>query len=297
MNPSALLVKPLNDSPSPLAHASEAQVIYSEGGPPFYEGNDLEEYICHGECVPMCNLRSASPAVPNIALKGHSKSACVAPSTTWEPEVQSGGLETTDIQLPRAMWTVKGCNSSQTSETKSCGYRTDAHLKFTIPQSSTFAVTGPSPSSSVNTLKVSSPAGLGSQDGKISVQSLQRDISKSAEKSQNADHNSDWSEQAESGPNQGRAFRRSGSTYAGKTADEIDVEKEDIPYAQLIYKALMSVPTRTMVLSDIYQYFREKIPRFSKMRSKGWQNSIRHNLSMNGVGVFSFFLVFLILCH
>ncbi|KAF8419923.1 hypothetical protein EV426DRAFT_614075 [Tirmania nivea] len=44
----------------------------------------------------------------------------------------------------------------------------------------------------------------------------------------------------------------------------------------------MSVPSRTMILGEIYQYFRENIPRFSKMRGKGWQNSIRHNLSMNG---------------
>lgn len=80
-----------------------------------------------------------------------------------------------------------------------------------------------------------------------------------------------------------RSSKRSGGLYSGKFADEIDVENEEIPYAQLIYKAMMSVPSRTMILREIYQYFQEKIPRFSKMRNKGWQNSIRHNLSMNGV--------------
>lgn len=55
------------------------------------------------------------------------------------------------------------------------------------------------------------------------------------------------------------------------------------PYAVLIYRALMSTPRRRMVLANIYKYFREKIPRFRKMKGRGWMNSIRHNLSMNGV--------------
>ena len=291
MNPSALQVKPSYSTPSPLANGSDSQVIYSERGPPFYEESDLEEYICHGECAP----RSNSPGPPNIALKEHPKSACVASIASWEPEIQSGGLEITNLQLPRAMWTANDCHSSQAYETKSCGYITYTHLKPTTTQPPTSAATGPSPRSSVNTFKVSSPEGLGSQDGKMSVQQLQRESSGSPENSQNI-HNSNSTGRVESGPSGGRNFRRSGSTYAGKTADEIDVENEEIPYAQLIYKALMSVPTRTMVLSEIYQYFREKIPRFSKMRSKGWQNSIRHNLSMNGVGV-SFSLSFFTWCH
>lgn len=291
MNPSALQVKPSYGTPSSLANGSGSQVIYSERGPPFYEENDLEEYICHGECVP----RSSSPSPPNIAQKEHSKSASVASVATWEPEIQSGGLEITNLQLPRATWTANHSHSSQAYETKTYGYITYTHLKTTTTQPPTSAVTEPSPRSSVNTFKVSSPEGLGSQDGKMSVEQLQRGTSGPPENSQNI-HNSNSTGRVESGPSEGRNFRRSGSIYAGKTADEIDVENEEIPYAQLIYKALMSVPTRTMILSEIYQYFREKIPRFSKMRSKGWQNSIRHNLSMNGVGV-SFSLSFFTWCH
>lgn len=63
---------------------------------------------------------------------------------------------------------------------------------------------------------------------------------------------------------------------------DIDCDKT-APYAVLIYRALMSSPRRRMVLADIYKYFREKIPRFRKMKGRGWMNSIRHNLSMNGV--------------
>ncbi|KAH0543588.1 hypothetical protein FGG08_002149 [Glutinoglossum americanum] len=64
-----------------------------------------------------------------------------------------------------------------------------------------------------------------------------------------------------------------------------DVDGEDggnQPYAQLIYKALMSTPEHKMVLNEIYDWFRNTFEKFNKAKGKGWQNSIRHNLSMNG---------------
>jgi len=60
-------------------------------------------------------------------------------------------------------------------------------------------------------------------------------------------------------------------------------QDDDAPYAVLIYRALMSTPTRRMVLAQIYDYFRERIPKFRRIKGRGWMNSIRHNLSMNGV--------------
>jgi hypothetical protein len=56
----------------------------------------------------------------------------------------------------------------------------------------------------------------------------------------------------------------------------------ETPYAQLIYQALMSRPRRAMRLQEIYQWFLENTNK-GQDGSKGWQNSIRHNLSMNGV--------------
>ncbi|KAL9595621.1 MAG: hypothetical protein Q9219_006327 [cf. Caloplaca sp. 3 TL-2023] len=53
------------------------------------------------------------------------------------------------------------------------------------------------------------------------------------------------------------------------------------PYAQLIFRALKSAPGYRMVLKDIYRWFEENTDK-AKKSSKGWQNSIRHNLSMNG---------------
>ncbi|EAQ93813.1 hypothetical protein CHGG_02048 [Chaetomium globosum CBS 148.51] len=55
---------------------------------------------------------------------------------------------------------------------------------------------------------------------------------------------------------------------------------EEPPYAQLIYRAFLSTPRQAMTLQEIYQWFRENTDR-GKSANKGWQNSIRHNLSMN----------------
>jgi hypothetical protein len=59
--------------------------------------------------------------------------------------------------------------------------------------------------------------------------------------------------------------------------------EKDQPYAQLIYRALLEVPGHTMILRDIYAWFKDNTDKAHDKETKGWQNSIRHNLSMNGV--------------
>lgn len=56
------------------------------------------------------------------------------------------------------------------------------------------------------------------------------------------------------------------------------------PYAKLIWKAFMSSPTRSMHLQQIYEWFRQNTDK-TNGESKGWMNSIRHNLSMNKVNI------------
>ncbi|KAF3039694.1 hypothetical protein E8E12_002427 [Didymella heteroderae] len=73
---------------------------------------------------------------------------------------------------------------------------------------------------------------------------------------------------------------RASTPYStGHEEDPIDKEQ---PYAQLIYRALLDAPDHTMVLRDIYDWFRRHTDKASHSETKGWQNSIRHNLSMNG---------------
>ncbi|KAE9368566.1 hypothetical protein N431DRAFT_443992 [Stipitochalara longipes BDJ] len=71
-----------------------------------------------------------------------------------------------------------------------------------------------------------------------------------------------------------------GNSSREMTAIEGEDQAIDEPYAKLIYRALMSKPNHSMVLQEIYQWFRDNTVKGSS-DTKGWMNSIRHNLSMN----------------
>ncbi|RMZ78394.1 hypothetical protein DV738_g3897, partial [Chaetothyriales sp. CBS 135597] len=55
------------------------------------------------------------------------------------------------------------------------------------------------------------------------------------------------------------------------------------PYARLIYEALLEAPGHRMMLRDIYDWFEKNTTKPRESGTNGWQNSIRHNLSMNHV--------------
>ena len=74
----------------------------------------------------------------------------------------------------------------------------------------------------------------------------------------------------------------SGTSSREMTAVEFDDSGIEEPYAKLIHRALMSAPNHSMVLQEIYQWFRDNTAKGSS-DTKGWMNSIRHNLSMNAV--------------
>lgn len=63
-----------------------------------------------------------------------------------------------------------------------------------------------------------------------------------------------------------------------------NMQRVDEPYAKLIYRAFMSKADHQMSLQELYQWFRENTNKAVNEKT-GWQNSIRHNLSMNAVSV------------
>lgn len=62
-----------------------------------------------------------------------------------------------------------------------------------------------------------------------------------------------------------------------------DVGNHDRPYAYLLYEALCSAKDHKMSLQEIYRWFEVNTNKANDPQSKGWQSSIRHNLSMNEV--------------
>jgi hypothetical protein len=57
------------------------------------------------------------------------------------------------------------------------------------------------------------------------------------------------------------------------------------PYSQLLYDALLSAPGHKLPLQGIYRWFEKNAARAADPNWRGWQNSIRHNLSMNHVSL------------
>ena len=63
--------------------------------------------------------------------------------------------------------------------------------------------------------------------------------------------------------------------------ESIEIVKPPYSYAQLIIQAIIASPQQQCTLPEIYAYLRANYPFFRQRRQDGWQNSIRHNLSLN----------------
>ncbi|KAK3110276.1 hypothetical protein LTR53_015601 [Teratosphaeriaceae sp. CCFEE 6253] len=65
-------------------------------------------------------------------------------------------------------------------------------------------------------------------------------------------------------------------------SDELDdIDAVEVCYAQLLWRCLKEAPEHTMTLKELYDWVREHSQKAKDPKNRGWQNSVRHNLSMN----------------
>ncbi|CAK3748725.1 Fork-head transcriptional regulator 2 [Lecanosticta acicola] len=67
----------------------------------------------------------------------------------------------------------------------------------------------------------------------------------------------------------------------GEEEEREGADPADPCYAQLLYQCLKEAPDYTLSLRELYEWIAQHSQKAKDPKNRGWQNSVRHNLSMN----------------
>jgi hypothetical protein len=76
--------------------------------------------------------------------------------------------------------------------------------------------------------------------------------------------------------------------YLGTDGDDEGGEIVEQSYAKVLFECLLKAEDHTRSLKEIYDWVERKTSKAKDPTSKGWMNSVRHNLSMNAVSIFPY---------
>ncbi|KAI0377492.1 hypothetical protein F5Y04DRAFT_291727 [Hypomontagnella monticulosa] len=219
------------------------------------EGEDLDGYSYNGSPISgNCRVQTVAPCSANSS---------VASPRSWSPR------ETQQVQYQQTYF-------KESDHMPPYNFRNYPSLQYDQqiqPQMASSSYESPSfMGTSLNTSAVSQlgipsmASGLAEPDTVVVSQSESPQLKQDPDESYGSYGTDDVSKQP-----------RQASQPTGEEGGKVDE-----PYAQHIHKAFIKKGApHQMTLQEIYRYFLEYTDKGKDAGNKGWQNSIRHNLSMN----------------